>query len=443
MFEGIKRYLAPAAPMKEAPKPITEIRGGGNDKSDMYKRLGLYGGQRSHMKECRDWRKMYRRGGPAAACIDAYPLFVLSNGYRFCCEKGNEDLKQKVVDWADQPHVNFEQIMWQGVLDAIICGTAFQEIIPDNGQFGIWGIIPRDASSFEMVYDDFGRIKKYNQIVDEGFGGLDRRTVNIPTERLLSITLFPIPGEMYGASLTERAYDDIMRDCDMIESITCGVHRHGTAKNHVRIGQPGESIATADMDAVKQSYSRVGAKNDWITNADVEIRSIDTSLASLGEYHSITLQRMAAAFGVPDELVGMGRGSTEATATVRLTAFYGTITTIQGTLARIYSQAIIDRITGVPGSVWLEFNEVSDSAFYQKAAAFAQLRTGMDPDAVIPAAWARVQLGIPEDEDVLEQGEEEMKPYADTSREEPETRTYPEGSSGIPDDGFKVRLTPT
>ena len=33
-------------------------------------------------------------------------------------------------------------------------------------------------------------------------------------------------------------------------------------------------------------------------------------------------------FGVPDELLGPGRESTEATTSVRIKAFYGTVTTL-------------------------------------------------------------------------------------------------------------------
>jgi phage gp29-like protein len=155
-------------------------------------------------------------------------------------------------------------------------------------------------------------------------------------------------------------------------------------------------------------YEKVGAKNDWITDANVEIRPIDSTLSNLESYSNITLQRLAAAFGIPDELLGLGRGSTEATASVRIRAFFGTITTLQGIVARTYSQNIIDRITGVPGSVWLEFNEVSDESFFKYATAIAALRTGMDADAIIPAEWAREKLGIPADDDPLRQGMAEM-----------------------------------
>jgi hypothetical protein len=253
-----------------------------------------------------------------------------------------------------------------------------------------------------------GHITPYDNLMNDWFEGAGKRIVKIPTASLLSISLFPVPGEMYGASLVERAYDDIMRDADMIESITCGVHRHGTAKNHVRVGIPGDSVASIDLSDIKRMYEKVGAKNDWITDANVEIRAIDSTLSNLDTYSNITLQRLAAAFGIPDELLGLGRGSTEATASVRIRAFYGTITTLQNIVARTYSQGVLDRITGVPGSVWLEFNEVSDESFFKYASAIAALRAGMDSDAVIPADWAREKLGVPADEDPLRQGLDEM-----------------------------------
>ena len=409
MFENIKRLLAPAPPAPEKqPTPTTQIVGGGTQEKNEFVRLGMLTPEQSHMKNVKSWRKIYRRGGPAAACCDTYPQFVMSNGYSFCCDDKDEALKERVEEWADQPHVNFESVLWQGVLDAIICGTAFQEIIPDSGQYGVWGIVPRDASSFEMVYDKYGRIDHYNQIVMED--DFNSHKIPIKTDALLSLSMFPVPGEMYGASLVERAYDDIMRDADMIESITTGVHRHGTAKNHVKIGQPGDSVSQIDMQLVKRAYETVGAKNDWITDANVEILAIDTNLTRLDAYSNITLQRMAAAFGVPDELLGLGRGSTEATASVRIKAFYGTVTTLQNIVARTYSQHVLDRITGVPGSVWLEFNEVNGDDFTKLATSFAALRQGMNPDAVVPADWAREQLGIPADENPLQQGAAQMDP---------------------------------
>jgi hypothetical protein len=60
---------------------------------------------------------------------------------------------------------------------------------------------------------------------------------------------------------------------------------------------------------------------------------------------------------------------------------------------------VLDKITGVPGSVWLEFKEVNSKDLVADATWIAALRAGFDADAVVPAKWAREYLGIPPDED--------------------------------------------
>ena len=153
----------------------------------------------------------------------------------------------------------------------------------------------------------------------------------------------------------------------------------------------------------------------------VDIKSVDTSLAPLEQYPNMTLQRLAATIGVPDEIFGLGRGSTEATATVRLVAFYRTIKTIQFTTARQYSKEVLDRITGVTGAVWIKFPPISEEDFLKMAQAIAALRTGMFPDAIAYAKWAQEKLGIPPNEDETAQGDDEipdpMQPPTTTPQE--------------------------
>jgi hypothetical protein len=126
-----------------------------------------------------------------------------------------------------------------------------------------------------------------------------------------------------------------------------------------------------------------------------------TGVANVDTYSNISLQRTACALGVPEEMLGLGRGSTEATATVRMKAFLGKISTLQAIVGRTYSRGLIDRITGVPGAVWLEFNDVSPDDEAKIADWIAKMRQSspLDPDAIVPAAWARERLGVPPDED--------------------------------------------
>jgi hypothetical protein len=382
-------------------RPLTQITGGGTAGQSALARalLSSSGATAPHSTRAKKWRALYRTGGVASTCIDAFPLFLLSNGYEFSCRDGCTAELDRVQAWADQSHINIHSLIWQLVLDSVITGTSFAEIVPDGGAFGIYNVVPRDSSMFTPIYDEFGVVLHYEQeIGDTTAGGLGRR-IQIPPERMLTVTPFQIPGEIYGASLVERAYDDILRDIDTYESITAGIHRHGTQRYHIRVGAPGEPIPPEELLTIRQEFSRITAKNEWITTGDVEIKNVDVPMANLDVYSDISLQRLAASFGIPDEFLGRGSQGNHATATVRLRAFYTAISTIQDMVARSLSRSVLDVVSGNPGSVWLSFGEVSPENFGSMAVAFAQLRSGPDPEAVVPAAWARDQLGIPPETD--------------------------------------------
>ena len=396
MFERLRTLINGPKPAVSMPEPQTWIKGGGTE-NNPYTRLG-FGPEGDRRKNIRRWRDVYRRGGPYADALDAYPLFTLTNGWGLACEEGAETLKDKVQEWLDQPHVDLDSVMWQGILDSVICGTAFQEVLPTRGG-DLWGIIPRDAAGFTIQYDDKGRVSGYTQIVEITLGNI--KEIPIDPERMLTLTLFPIPGEVYGASILERAWDDIQRDCDITESCAKAIHRHGTPKQQWKIGSEENPASPGDLDDVTHEIETIKANTDFVTKHDTEIVMLDTTgISNVDTYSNVSLQRVACALGVPEEILGLGRGSTEATATVRMQAFLDKVGTIQKIVARTYTRNVIDRITGQPGKVWIEFHDVSPEDEKHKAEWMALLRSGVDPDAVVPADWAREQLGIPPEEEV-------------------------------------------
>jgi len=394
MIERLTRLFAKSTP---APEPQTRIVGGGSD-DNPYKRIG-WDDKTNRRQKIKRWMTKYRRGGPYADAIDAYWLFALSNGWKLACEEGNEAPKDRVQAWLDQPHVDLDDILKQAILSAKLAGDAYQEIIPTRAGDGVWGVVTRDPSSFRKEYDAYGRITGYRQFVDEE-NPADQGILIAP-DRILNLVLDQAPGDVYGLSIWERAEDDIERDCDIIESTTKAIHRHGTPKQQWAVGNDERPATDADLQAVEKEIKTVSAKTDFATSHDVAINMLDTTgVANVDTYSNVSLQRVACALGVPEEMLGLGRGSTEATANVRMGTFLDKISTIQQIVARTYSRALIDRITGVPGVVWLEFNDVNPDDEAKVADWIAKVRQSnpLDPDAIVPAAWARERLGIPPDE---------------------------------------------
>jgi len=111
--------------------------------------------------------------------------------------------------------------------------------------------------------------------------------------------------------------------------------------------------------------------------------------------------------------LGLGRGSTEATANVKLRAFYDKIGSIQKKLAMAYTKQVIDKITPRPGMCKLIFNDVNPEDEAKLAAWMAQIMaaTPMDPFAVIPRAFVQDRLGVQEsdwdEDDYVEEPNEE------------------------------------
>lgn len=354
----------------------------------------------------RRWQRMYERGGPVADAFDAYWLFALTNGYELVCQDGADALKDRVQEFFDQPHVDMDQVFADGILAASLAGDSYQEIIPTrNGD--IWGIVSRDPGTFGKVVDEYGRITGYTQYTP-GKDGLTEIETPLEPDRILNLQLWRMPGQVYGLSLMDRAEDDINRDCDTIESITKAIHRHGTPKNQWAIGSDEHRATDADIDNTEKQIEKQNAKTDYVTHHDVEVRPLDVSgISDAATYSNITLQRAACSLGVPEEMLGQGRGSTEATANVRMKAFLDKISTIQQRVARAYNRQLIDRITGQPGSVWIEFRDVSPEDEAAKAAWIAQIMqaTPLDQFSVLPQKWVKEQFGI----DEAEYGDEEIE----------------------------------
>lgn len=402
MIERLTRLFTKPTP---APEPQTRIVGGGSD-SNLYTRIG-WDDKTARRQKIRRWMTKYKRGGPYADAIDAYWLFALSHGWKLACEDGNEALKARVQAWLDQPHISLDDILKQAILSAKLAGDAYQEIIPTRAGDGVWGVVTRDPSSFEKMYDVYGRITGYRQFTDPE-NPADPGILIAP-DRILNLVVDQAPGDVYGLSIWERAEDDIERDCDIIESTTKAIHRHGTPKQQWAVGSDGRPATDADLRAIEKEIKAVGAKTDFATSHDVTINMLDTGgVANVDTYSNVSLQRVACALGVPEEMLGLGRGSTEATATVRMDVFLDKISTIQEIVARTYSRGLIDQITGVPGAVWLEFNDVSPDDESKIADWIAKVRQSnpLDPDAIVPAAWARERLGIPLDEDAADDAQE-------------------------------------
>ena len=380
-FYGITTPKEEARTLASPPKGQTQIASGG------YKGE-FFSERRDRRKHLAQYRTIYQQGGPISEAVDCYPLFCLSNGYHL--EGDDETLVQSTQDKLDEMFI--EQAMWEGIIDAIVFGDAFQENLYGGGD-GLVGVAPRPSETFDILYESDGTITGYVQKLNSYDRGLE-----LKPEQITHLKLFEVGGDVYGTSIVGRAYDEILRDTKIAEAIAASIERHGFPKYHVKVGEKDKPMPTqAEIKDLQSEFEDLQHLNEFVTTYDVEIAQIDQSgIANIAEYGAWAIQRLCTALGVPEEILGLGRGSTEATANVRLQAFYDKIGTIQKRVARCYNANVVDRITKNPGAVKIVFNDVSPTDEDLKASVLLKLGQtgGIDPFAILDSEEMREYMGF-------------------------------------------------
>lgn len=358
------------------------------------------------LKELELRETIYMQGGPVAEAIDSYALFALSNGYYF---DGKERYVKDVEAKAEE--LDLRGSLWQQITGSLTMGDDFQELVPGSGLASdeIVMLLPRPAKMFDIQTDEYGLKNGYRQFKElslrESIMSWGDKYIDLGLDRILHTQLFSFSGSKYGISLIDRAKDDIYRDTRMIESLTDAIERHGHPRYHAKVGEPGEDVEQTVLERVADQLHDLTSKTELATCADVDIQVLDSSgVGNTKVYSDLTIQRLACALGTPEEILGLGRGSTEATATVRQQCFEMKIGTIHGRLERSNNAQLIDRLTGVPGAAKLKFNDVSEE---DELTVAQYVATVLAADPIRPLAsriWAQKRLklhgeDIPDDDD--------------------------------------------
>jgi hypothetical protein len=340
-----------------------------------------------------EYGAIYLTGGPVRTAIDVRPRFAWSQGYSLeGADPAEVDAVQKRLD-----DMNIRRRMQTALVDAQVYGNGIIEMVLNRGE-GLADLANRPSAQFDIEWDEYGIITRYIQHTNPGSADGD---IVIPPERIIDITLSTFGGSPYGVSLIGSAYDDIMRDVDVVVGLSRAIKRHGTPKYHVAVGAPGEDIPQETITFYKTNFADIESDNEFVTCADVKINGIDVSgVGNVAEYNNASLQRMAAALNVPEEVLGLGRGSTEATANVRLDSFLYEIENIQEDLNHIINTRVIDMLTGKPGAVRFKLHsprpaDVAAADYVVKVLTANPVDPyGMFGTPEAGKAWARAKLHI-------------------------------------------------
>lgn len=339
-----------------------------------------------------EYRNIYDQGGPVSEAIDNYPLMMISNGYRVEGERAKE--AEQFLD-----DIDFEGVAWKLIVDALVVKVGLAEIQPgrDRDKYPIAKIDHRYPETFEEVRDDYGALLGYKQRIGQEYGA--KKVVDVRPEDMFRLDL-DLP-------LVARAYDDIMRDAKISAGTANSIERHGFPRYHITVGQSGETVTQSLINEIAKQFENLKPQHEMATPADVRIENIDNQgVANAKLYGDWSTMRLCTALGIPEELLGLGRGSTEATAKVKLQAWYDKISTLQKRFARQFNAQVLDRWAGprpegAPPAAKLIFNDVSpvdETMMADLILKLTQASGSLDQFQIVTPEWCRTRLGISEED---------------------------------------------
>lgn len=381
----------------EPESPSTFVHGGGNVDRNMF-----FTKQERTPELMKQYRTIYRQGGVVAQCIDVHALYALMNGYHVEGEDENDvALIEEVLE-----KIDFLDLVEQAIIDALVEGDAFQEVVPTRGGFPVGAVAPRDASEFTIQYDDYGNVLSYTQTVDLGAGR--KQVIKLDPDQIIHITLHQSGGSVYGDSLIGRCRDDIYRDAQVMQGTTQAIMRHGFPKFHISVAGTddgtGRKIAPPRpvMQQTVEQFRNISAKNEFVTTDQLDIKELDSGgVSNLSDYNEVSLKRLAAAMGVPSDVLGIKEGSSlsgGSASSKRIDTFYKKIAAFQRKVAMQYNELLVDRILGPDkeDSVRIVFNQIEGDDMAIKAQAVQTLMKidPTNPEFLITRAQAYDMLGL-------------------------------------------------
>jgi hypothetical protein len=308
--------------------------------------------RRVTMQTLNEYKTIYEQGGIFTRAINRYADYILKDGYEF--EGEDPALVKMVEDFAHS--TNFERVIYESIIDALVFGDSYDEIIMNRSGTKILGVSGRQSQLFEPQYDDYNNILSYKQYLN------DSNTYSlIEPHHIMHLRLNGMSGGTNGISLIGSAYDDVMRDVRIAEAAETAILRHGYPIWQVRVGTTGEMVPDDVLAALESKFEDINSANEIITQYDVEINQLNEGgIDGLSDNSEFSIERACAALGVPQEVLGLGStSSTFATANVTMQSFLFVIHRMQKTIEYAYNKEVIDKVTGVPGAVKLKFNSTN------------------------------------------------------------------------------------
>lgn len=342
------------------------------------------------------WQKYYRRGGIITTAVSAIPELMFQNIEEddWKLRGGTDETKQFVEE---EIFSKFDMLdaSWQQVINSLVAGSGIAECVRTQSD-RFHSIAPRNPAYFDIETNN-NEIVMYKQQVSRF-----RKPNRIQPERIWHLTLNPVADSVWGLSMIGWSEDEIIRDVKTAEGIAKGIERHGTPKWDIILDTSDGEPSDKDIENTSAKFKNINARTEFVHSDNITIEEKDrTGIQNIAEYSQTSLDRLSAATGIPEELLGLGRGSTEATANVRVQMFEKKIRSYQKRFnLSLWHQVLKPELdykemdTSKP--IFIDFGTVLTDAIQEKAEAISKLMPQADPFLLLTRDEIRDELRFDE-----------------------------------------------
>ena len=307
----------------------------------------------------------------------------------------NADVQAKIEKFCY--NTDFNTVLIDVVRDCLVFGDSFVEKVY-NKAHDLVELRVRDPRTFQKQVDDKGDVVKYLQVVSTTDGDYE---VDLKPEEVVHYQLFSRPDSPYGLALLDPSKDTILRKTLADEGISAAIDRHGYPKFHIILKTPPgfdtELPTSSEIDSISADFRNINSKNEIVTTELIEIKALDAKgVENVEEYFNYFQSSLTCGLLVPQEVLGLGSGSTEATARVRRLMFEKMVRNFERKIGRTSELSIFTEFTtsddDQPKLIFADVVPEDDAIL---ADLLKKMMPKDDPFAVLTRDEIRERLGYP------------------------------------------------
>jgi len=307
-------------------------------------------------KALKNYKTYYDGENTVFAAINTTAWNAIMVGYNLV----SDDSKARLFIQRYLDALDLDAVLLDNVVYTLIYGDSFIEIVRNSSE-DITDLKTVDPITMVVNYDKFGMVTGYQQKIQ----GQLQKTILKPGD-IMHLKFFSNPSNPYGMSIIQPSMDTIDRKIQTDDALANAILRHGTSKYLVKVGTEEDIPDSEVFTDIKNELEDITSTNEFIVPALIDITTIDEKgVQGVEEYSSLFQTQLVIGMLCPEEALGLGKGSTEATATVKQIMYERFIRSIQFKLSTQIKNEIINPILEKNGFkkniVKLRFNSVTDS----------------------------------------------------------------------------------